>query len=154
MKIPTILIVFAAAGSLPLSFARAECNFDKAIGSCRGSIKLVSSGGAKPSFNAEIEITSSTGACSKIEYVVQSTPYTAIVRSDGVEHESLFGTSPIRASDIKVSKCLAYKNNNPTSVLKKPKLSMHECISSFKSALKAGTNNGMGLAQWDEAYCQ
>ncbi len=153
MRLSPVLLVLAMANSLVPSLARAECNFDRPTASCKGSVTLLSSGGSKPSFNAEIEISSSAGACSKVEYFVNSTPYTSIIRSSGMEHESLFGTSPIRRNDIKVSKCTAYENAESSYKSNKPRMSMEECISSFKSALKAGKNNGMGLVQWDDAYC-
>lgn len=108
MKLPGVLLVLTIANSMGPSLARAECNFDKPVGSCEGSVTLLSSGGSKPSFNAEVEITSSAGSCSKVEYFVNSTPYTSIIRSNGAERESLSGTSPITSKDLKVSKCTAY----------------------------------------------
>jgi len=108
-----VLIVVAVAGSA--SQAYAECNFDKPKGACTATLRLLKSGGTKPSFSAEVEITSSAGSCSKVEYFVNSTPYTAIIRSNGSEHESLFGTSPIRKSDIEISKCIAYEGDSQAS---------------------------------------
>lgn len=107
MEIGKVILVAVGIGFVTPQ-AYAECNFDTPVGGCIGTVKLLNSGGAKPSFSAEIEITSSAGACSKVVYLVNSTPYTAIIRSDGVEHESLFGTSPIKRKDLTVSKCTAY----------------------------------------------
>ncbi len=90
----------------------AECNFDRPTGSCAGTIEILSSGGKKPSFSAEARVTSSAGACSKVEFYVKSTPYTSVIRTDGVENESLSSSSPIKKGDIKVAKCTAYEGSS------------------------------------------
>lgn len=107
MRFGRVLFIAAGVGFVAPQ-AYAECSFDQPAGTCTGTVKLLSSGGSKPSFSAEVEITSSAGACSKVEYYVQSTPNTAIIRSDGVEHESLYSTSPITRKDMKVTRCTAY----------------------------------------------
>lgn len=85
------------------------CNFDKPTGACVGSIKIISTSGSKPSYSTEIRVTSSSGACSKVEYFVDGRPYTSVLRADGVENESLFGTSPIKMKNIEVTGCTAYE---------------------------------------------
>lgn len=109
------VIFIAASIGVAASQAHAQCNFDKPIGGCTATLQLQKTGGSKPSFSAEVEITSSAGSCSKVEYFVNSTPYTSIIRTDGVEHESLFGTSPIERGDIQVSKCTAYQDDGSGS---------------------------------------
>lgn len=88
--------------------ALAECNFDQPLGQCTGAARILQSGGSKPSYSAEVEITSSAGSCSKVEFYVGSKPYTSIIRESGSEQESLFGTSPIKKRDISVARCTAY----------------------------------------------
>lgn len=106
-------VVFIATGiGLVATQAYAKCNFDQPTGTCTATLRILSSGGSKPSYSTEVEIASSAGACSKVEYYVQSTPYTAIIRSDRVEHESLSSTSPIKRRDMKVAKCTAYQDGN------------------------------------------
>ncbi|MFK4771508.1 hypothetical protein [Rhizobium sp. ZW T2_16] len=95
--------------------AQAQCKFEKPTGGCVGRIEILKSGGSKPSYSAELKVTSSAGACSKVEFYVNSTPYTSIIRSSGVENESLSGTSPIKKSDIKVRKCTSYDEGDGTS---------------------------------------
>lgn len=89
------------------SFAQ-QCYFDKKIGTCTGKVRILSTTGSTGSHNAEIAIVSSTGACSKVEYYIHSTPQTAIIRSSGIEHESVFGSKPLTESDIEVIQCTAY----------------------------------------------
>lgn len=91
-----------------VSFAQ-ECNFDKKVGSCTGSIQILSTSGSAKSYSAEIAIKSTAGSCSKVEYYLHNTPQTAIIRSSGVEHESVFGTKPLKKSDIRVIQCTAYE---------------------------------------------
>ena len=111
----SVVVVFTLTASL-FAFcanqANAECNFDRPAGGCSGTIEILSSGGKKPSFSAEARVTSSAGACSKVEFYVNSTPYTSIIRSDGVENESLSSSSPIKKSDIKVAKCTSYEGGS------------------------------------------
>ncbi len=114
MRLPAVFLILATISLAP-SLAQAECDFDTPTGSCSGSVKLLSSGGAKPSFSAEIEITSSAGACSKVEYSVNATPYTSVIRDTGSERESLFGSNPIHRTDIEVSKCTAYEKTSSGS---------------------------------------
>lgn len=104
------LFLFVIFLAFPLSASAQQCNFDKKIGKCVGTIKILSTSGSAPSYSAEIAIESSAGSCSKVEYFLDNTPQTAIIRSSGVEHESLFGTKPIKKSAIRVIQCTAYEN--------------------------------------------
>jgi hypothetical protein len=102
------MIFGAIAVLLPLSVTAAECDFDKAVGSCSGSVKILSSGGSKPSYSAEIQVSSSAPSCSKVEYYLDNTPNTTILRSSNSEQESLFGTKTISKNNIKVQRCTSY----------------------------------------------
>lgn len=96
-------------GVLQAFEAHAACDFDKPIGSCEGSVTILSTAGSAPSFSTELQISSSAGACSKVEYRIDSMPVTSIIRSSGQEHESLFGTKPLTSGDIEVLDCTAYE---------------------------------------------
>ncbi|MCS4089298.1 hypothetical protein [Rhizobium sp. BK176] len=105
------LLLAAAAALLPsTSYSASDCDFDKPIGSCTATIDLLSSGGSRPSFSAEISINSSASSCSKVEYFLDSTPQTTILRAGSSGQESLFGTTPITKDTIKVERCTAYEN--------------------------------------------
>lgn len=91
------------------SLAASDCNFDKPAGSCTGSIQVLSSGGTAPSYTAEILVKSSAPSCSKVEYYLDSTPQTTILRGGDSAQESLSGTTPISKSSIQVQKCTAYE---------------------------------------------
>lgn len=88
----------------------AECNFDKPIGGCQGSIEVTSSGGSKPSYSAEIVVRSSVPSCSKVEFRHDATPQTTVLRGGNSDVESLFGTSPISKRNLKVLRCTAYED--------------------------------------------
>lgn len=109
-----ISLLFLAIPST--SFAQ-QCNFDKRVGSCTGTIKIISTAGSAKSHSAEISITSSAGSCSKVEYYLNNTPQVAIIRSSGIEHESVFGTKPIKKSDIRVIQCTAYEGSGAASAI-------------------------------------
>ncbi|MBY3158375.1 hypothetical protein HFO56_39440 [Rhizobium laguerreae] len=109
MKRISMPVVFGAfAALLPLSAVAAECDFDKAVGSCTGSVKILSSSGSKPSYSAEIQVSSSAPSCSKVEYYLDNTPNVTILKSDNSEQESLFGTKPISKKNISVRHCTVY----------------------------------------------
>jgi hypothetical protein len=82
-----------------------QCDCQRAIGQCVGLVELVRSFGSAPSFGAELTIHSSEKKCSKVEYVVDGTPYRPLLVNRQKEPESIFGTSPIAASSITFSKC-------------------------------------------------
>jgi hypothetical protein len=92
-----------------------DCDFDKPQGSCTGTISVDSTGGSRPSYSAEITVRSSAPSCSKVEYLVGSAPQTTILRGNGSEHESLFGTSPISESQLQVERCTAYLDKEGVS---------------------------------------
>lgn len=101
-------IIVGAIFWMLTSAASAECDFDKPISGCRATITIDSTSGSKGSYSAEITVKSSAGSCSKVEYYLDNTPQTAIIRSAKLEQESLFGTKPIKKSDISVSRCTKY----------------------------------------------
>ncbi|MCS4089215.1 hypothetical protein [Rhizobium sp. BK176] len=111
MRITSILYLAAGFLSAPtIGFAAAECNFDRPVGSCKGTIQVLSSGGSTPSFTAEIKVQSSAKSCSKVEYSLDSTPQTTILRGGNSTQESLSGTTPISKTSIQVQKCTAYED--------------------------------------------
>lgn len=100
--VPTLFFLAA------ISASAAECDFDKPVGGCTASLKILSSSGSKPSFSAEILVSSSSKSCSKVEWFLDSTPQTTILKSQNSETESVFGTSAIKKNSISVQKCTAY----------------------------------------------
>lgn len=83
----------------------ADCNCQKVVGSCLGSIEFVKAYGSKPSFGADLIVHSSEKACSKVEFFVGSTPYQTILANKNSEPESVFGTSPIAAKNVTFQSC-------------------------------------------------
>lgn len=90
------------------SSAGAECNYDKKIGSCKGTIRIVSTSGGKGSYSAEIAIGSSAQSCSKVEYYIDNTPHQTVLKASNSAGESVFGTKPITRKSIEVSACSVY----------------------------------------------
>lgn len=105
----TLLVTFTGT-----SLAQ-QCNFDKKVGSCTGIVSILSTSGSGKNHNAEISIQSSTGGCSKVEYYLHNTPQTALVRSSGIEYESVFGTKQLKPNDINVIQCTAYQGDGAAS---------------------------------------
>lgn len=90
------------------SIAAAECDFESPVGGCSANLKILSTSGPKPSFSAEILVSSSVQSCSKVEWFLDSTPQTTILKRKSSEMESVFGTSAIKKESISVQKCTAY----------------------------------------------
>jgi hypothetical protein len=86
-----------------------ECNFDKRVGSCTGTIRVISTSGSKGSYAAEITMKSSASSCSKVEYYLENTPYTSIIKVGNSVGESVFGTKPITKKSFSVDKCTTYE---------------------------------------------
>jgi hypothetical protein len=86
-----------------------ECNFDKRIGSCKGTIRVDSTSGSKGNYAAEITVSSSAPSCSKVEYYLDSTPYTTVLKAGSSSGESVFGTSKITKKNFSVDKCSTYE---------------------------------------------
>lgn len=86
-----------------------ECNFSKQIGTCTGAISILRTQGAKPSFSAEIRVSSSASYCSKVEYYLDSTPHQTVLKNTSSDMESVFGTNPISSKNLSVSRCTTYE---------------------------------------------
>jgi hypothetical protein len=86
----------------------AECDFDKPIGGCTANINILIASGSKPNYRAEISVRSSAPACSKVEWYLDSTPHSTILKSKNSDTDSVFGTSPITQKSISVQRCTIY----------------------------------------------
>jgi hypothetical protein len=93
----------------------ANCDFDKPVSRCTGSIEMKRTYGSKKSYGAEIVVHSSAAQCSKVEYYVDSTPYQTVFSHNQAEPESLFGTKPISRKNITVDKCTTYASTGAAS---------------------------------------
>ncbi|TBY80637.1 hypothetical protein [Rhizobium leguminosarum] len=96
------------AAGLSSESSAAQCDFDKPVGACRAAITVDSTSGSKKSYSAEVTVRSSAGTCSKVEYFLDNTLQTTVIRSGGAEQESLFGTKPITNKSISIQKCTSY----------------------------------------------
>lgn len=96
-------------------YAAPQCDCQKIVDRCSGAIEFVKSYGAKPSYGAEIVVHSSAAVCSKVEYFVDSTPYQTILVNKRSEPESLFGTSPIKESNVRYAGCYVCASANDKS---------------------------------------
>lgn len=102
--------------------------FDQKVGSCIGTVRILSTSGSAPSFSAEVAIESSAGSCSKVEYYLFDTPQVAIIRSEGIEHESVFGTKKLKNNDIRVIQCTAYEGGGAASVSPEQRARYGRCV--------------------------
>lgn len=107
-----IILKWAVASTLLLlgvkSATAAECDFDKPVGTCTAKLKILSTAGSKPSFSAEILVSSTVKSCSKVEWFLDSTPQITILKSKNSDTASVFGTSAIKKQDISIEKCTVY----------------------------------------------
>lgn len=101
-------IVYASGAHL----AFADCDFLKPTGACSATITIDSAGGSHPSFSAEITIRSSARSCSKVEYFLDQTPHSTILKKSSSEEESLFSTNRIGKKNIKVAKCTTFASTS------------------------------------------
>lgn len=128
----------AMMSCVSISAIAAECNFDKQVGSCSGSVEILSTGGSKPSYTAEVRVTSSAPTCSKVEYYLDSTPNVTVLKSSNSDQESLFGTKPISRKNIRVKNCTAFASAGSSSDQKAKNLrpakdDMTACIRRWKA---------------------
>jgi hypothetical protein len=149
MRMVLRLMVFGFLLLLPVSASAADCDFDKVVGSCTGTVKILSSSGSSPSFSAEIRVSSSAPSCSKVEYYLDNTPNTTILKSANSADESLFGTKPISRGNITVHGCTAYasagKPPAKQSANKKPKEEdPYECLHRHSVYQKKQQAKGLG----------
>lgn len=95
--------------------AAVECNFSRPVGTCTGTISVLKTSGSKPSYAAEIRVSSSASACSKVEYYINSTPHQTVLKNASSDTESVSGTNPITRSDFRVSRCTTYETSGAGS---------------------------------------
>lgn len=109
------------AGLTPAAAIAADCNYDKPINACQARIDINSAGGSKPSFWAEITVSSNAPTCSKVEYLLDNTPHTALLRGSNSDGESLSGTKAITRQSIRVQRCTAYEDRELVAKRQSPK---------------------------------
>ncbi|MBY3151316.1 hypothetical protein HFO56_02805 [Rhizobium laguerreae] len=90
--------------------ATGECNFDKRVGSCKGTVRVNSTSGSEGNYAAEITVSSSAPSCSKVEYYLDNTPYQTVLKAANSSGESVYGTSPISKKSFSVDKCTTYES--------------------------------------------
>lgn len=100
--------IFALAVTLSPTVVFAECDFGKPLGLCRATISIDSTSGSKGSYSAEVSVRSSAPSCSKVEYFLDNTPQTTVIKNGSSEDESLFGTKPITKKALQIKKCIQY----------------------------------------------
>lgn len=107
----------------PTSSLGAECNFQRPVGACAGRLEIIATGGASPSYTAEVRVSSSAKSCSKVEYYLDATPHTTLLRNANSERESLFGTKPISKKSIGGITCTAYEDAAVNNLRTTPRVS-------------------------------
>lgn len=108
------LILSIALLWLP-TVAMAECDFDEAVGSCSASISIDSTSGSKGSYSAEATVRSSAGSCSKVEYYLDNTSHTTVIKNGSSTDESFFGQKPISKKSIQIKKCTQFASKGSGS---------------------------------------
>ncbi|MCZ7860976.1 hypothetical protein O9X98_06120 [Agrobacterium salinitolerans] len=106
------LVTFAFGLMFLPAAAAAECDFAQPVGSCRASISIDSTSGSKGSYSAEATVRSSAGSCSKVEYFLDNTPQTTVIKNGTTADESFFGTKPISKKSIQIKKCTQFASKD------------------------------------------
>lgn len=86
----------------------ADCDFDKPIGGCQARITIDSKAGSNGSYSAEVTVQSSAPSCSKVQFFIDNTPHTTVIKSGNIEGESVFGTRPISEKNLRILNCTAF----------------------------------------------
>ena len=123
------------------NLAFADCDCQQRVGTCTGAINFVKGFGSSPSYGAEIEVYSSVKQCSKVEYLVDNTPYQTILSNKNKDTESLFGTKPITQESVKYTGCYVCKNTD----VKDNSSSKNTSNSPFEGTWVAKDKNIMGF---------
>ncbi len=97
-----------AADTAEIKASVKECDFEQPVSGCRGTIKVESTKGSKGSYSAEIIVSSSAPACSKVEFYLDNTPHQTVLKLTSSAQESVFGTNPISRKNFEVFKCTTY----------------------------------------------
>ncbi|MBY3259855.1 hypothetical protein HFO09_09075 [Rhizobium laguerreae] len=108
MRIPLMSAVLIM---LP-TVAFAQCDFDQPVGSCRATIAIGSTSDSKGNYSAEATVRSSASSCSKIEYFLDNTPQTTVIKNGTSAEESFFGTKPITKKSVQVKKCTQFASKD------------------------------------------
>ncbi|MCS4089230.1 hypothetical protein [Rhizobium sp. BK176] len=95
--------------------AMAECDFDEKVGSCSATITINSTSGSKGSYSAEATVRSSADSCSKVEYYLDNTPHTSVIKNGSSTDETFFGQKPISKKSIQIKKCTQFASKGPGS---------------------------------------
>ena len=122
----SVLLVAVCLMAQP-AFATSSCDFDKPVSGCTARIEFQKTRGSGKSYSAEIEVHSSSPRCSKVDYLVDSTPYSTTLGNSASEHETLFASRPIQRQDIRVEKCTSYASTDKRS--RKPEADVPGAIS-------------------------
>lgn len=87
-----------------------ECDCSVTQGSCQATINVLTSSGVSGGYAAEYKVTSSQ-VCSRVDYYIDNTPNTSILKTSTASTESSFGTSPITDKSFQVISCKPCKRN-------------------------------------------
>jgi len=87
----------------------ATCDFDTKVGECDATATVAGSGRNGQTYSAQITIKSSAGACSKVVYLLDNLPQTALIQGGDTVVDTLFNARPITQAGVIVSKCTVHQ---------------------------------------------
>ena len=93
-----------------------DCDCTKQVGTCSATYQLINIKNDPQRMNAsaEVKLTSSSLSCSKITFIVDSTPYISVLKSSNSAIESIFGTSHIDDRTVSIDSCrVCARSNSP-----------------------------------------
>ncbi|MBZ9791685.1 hypothetical protein K9B32_16390 [Rhizobium sp. 3T7] len=101
-------VLTAVVYCLAVETSAAACDFEKAVGQCTATIRILEAGGEKPKFTAKVDVTSSAQACSKVSVVFANTPWTFFIRSGGRQTGTIQTPNAVRDDTTKIVECATY----------------------------------------------
>jgi hypothetical protein len=84
-----------------------DCDCNQVVGGCTATYKLLNIYNDPQGINskAELQITSSVAACSKVEYFIDNTPHQTVLGNTNQAYESIFSTATITSKTVQIQAC-------------------------------------------------
>ncbi len=91
-----------------------DCDCTKQVGACSATYQVtnIKNDPQRINSSADLKLTSSAPSCSKITFLVDSTPYISILKSTSSANESIFGTSHIDDRTVSIDSCRVCTRSN------------------------------------------
>lgn len=131
---------------LPSVYAADECDCSVVVGKCSGAVEFIKGYGSNKNYGAEIMVHSSERSCSKVDYYVDNTPYSTILKNKTSEVESLFGTSPIKSKNVTFNACYVCKKTQSNTSTGNPASNAIKDVDKFVGTWSGERKTSLGFS--------